>query len=235
MCKVTPTHSIEEAVTAGATSFLITQSGFIDPSVRVSAYPKRNIVCISSPEEGRKEDEDMSKRFRFRRIKASLLDEVIDSAVSLLPSQTILLTGCSGKKQEGATCEAQDLYKSTRISFCKRIAGEKNVPLFILSAKYGLISGDRQISDYDKIMTEERAKELIDEVTQQLRLSNIKSIVFFCAGVNKHYRELMSMACSTMGVDLTLIGSGCMAGAKELPMLIDEMKDKVVFSEGRLF
>jgi signal recognition particle subunit SEC65 len=45
----------------------------------------------------------------------------------------------------------------------------RNVDVFILSAKYGLIDGDKKIGIYDQVMTLSRAKELKEDVERQIR------------------------------------------------------------------
>jgi hypothetical protein len=207
-------------------SYCLIHQDYIEPLAIAFAYPLANRIEIRITESARKHTENPQKFFKTRRLAESVTDELRTRALTHIESQTVLVTGCSAKKIDNSTTAAGELYKSTRISFAKRIAQEKALPLYILSAKYGLINQNDIISTYDQKMDEARVNELIPQVVKQLQYDKIQSLVFFAAGVNASYKHLLSEACSEANVNFKQIGSGCMQGAKELPMLLDSVSNQ---------
>lgn len=233
-------HTLVVCSNRSQVSFVVTQNGFIDAALVLAVtkgretFPSREGRWAFDRKEekmGRKLDERSDKLFKMRRIPVAVLDEVYALADSTLASfsekdvKTVLVTGCSKKKASGSTCEAVKLYQSTRITFASRLAQKKGIPLFIVSAKYGLVGSDEVISDYDEIMSPEKAEHLIPTAIKQIQTAGIDKMVFFSAGVNKHYKTLLEKACHACGVTLEIIGTGCMGGAKELPFVIDDLKN----------
>ena len=60
-----------------------------------------------------------------------------------------IITNCSKKKLSGKA-KAKDLYQGQFFSLIKHIAEQNSMDLFILSAKYGLISAEKEIESYDQ-------------------------------------------------------------------------------------
>lgn len=80
----------------------------------------------------------------------------------------MLILPCSKQKKQVSTAPALELYDGPFYRVLR-----KNMPLnldvFILSAKYGLISSNKIISNYDQMMTLERAHELEDDISIELK------------------------------------------------------------------
>ena len=123
-------------------------------------------------------------------------------------------TSC-GSEKIADNAPARKIYGSSRIAFASDEAEEINVPFFILSAGYGLISGDEEIDRYEQIMDAERAKELHWTVVQQLKESGLTHFIFFKAGVNASYASCMRKACATAGIYYEEYGDKTMQGAQD--------------------
>lgn len=87
---------------------------------------------------------------------------------------TLLVQSCSKSKiSTTEPVQAIDLYSGYFYKIIKksRRTGEfaEDIDISILSAKHGLISPDEPIMEYDQRMSKERAEELADEVTEELR------------------------------------------------------------------
>jgi len=214
-------YFIKTSVTNMSTSYCMMSEAYVDPIVIATAHPKRNRIEVYICETARKHGEKPDKLFNVRKPSRAVIEDLEERAIAHLNQQTVIVTGCSAKKLPNAIVPAEDLYRSSRISFCKRVAEEKALPLYIMSAEYGLVRSSDILASYDRIMDERRARELVDEVVRQLRHDRITSVVFFSAGVNRHYRQLLEAACVRLDIEFRAIGTGCMQGAKELPALLD--------------
>lgn len=62
----------------------------------------------------------------------------------------VLILACSSKKADVERCAAGDLYKGEIFKKGQSIAIEHAVPYWILSAKYGIITPDQIIDNYDE-------------------------------------------------------------------------------------
>jgi len=80
----------------------------------------------------------------------------------------LLILSCSKKKKRIFNTYAINLYDGPFYRMVRKNRLE-NLDILILSAKYGLIKYDKEISYYDQIMTIERAKELVDDVYVKLK------------------------------------------------------------------
>lgn len=85
----------------------------------------------------------------------------------------LLLISCSGtKKQTPGALPALERYDGTTYKVIKKAKREgywpEDTDIFIISAKYGLISEYTAIEDYDQKMTPARALELQSEVSRAL-------------------------------------------------------------------
>lgn len=81
----------------------------------------------------------------------------------------LLILPCSKVKKPLTEVQAIELYDGPFYKVLKKNYPD-NLDVFILSAKYGLISSDEIISYYDQIMTLNRAEELGCEI--KVRLEN---------------------------------------------------------------
>ena len=87
----------------------------------------------------------------------------------------LLVIPCSKRKisSKDETIPAIDLYNGPFYQTIKKTFRQNgmldNLDILILSAKYGLIPSNKMISNYDQIMTIERAKELKNHVTMEFK------------------------------------------------------------------
>lgn len=133
-----------------------------------------------------------------------------------------LVTSC-GAKKESTSQPAGKLYKSSRIRHLYKRSKELGIPFYILSAKYGLTNADEVIEPYDKIMTPERAAELLPQVKEIIKRFDL--IVFYKGGARKEYRELIEKACDETGTRLISFGYGNMGDIGKLDMILEEVKN----------
>jgi len=129
-----------------------------------------------------------------------------------------LITSC-GKKKENKPEKAGLLYKSSRIRYLYKKSKELNIPLYILSAKYGLIHSDKIIEPYDQIMTKERIKELLPQVKEVIKNFNI--VIFYRGGARKEYVELIEEASKKANVTLITFGYGNMGDVHKLENILE--------------
>jgi hypothetical protein len=86
-----------------------------------------------------------------------------------------LVLSCSQAKQgEAPLLPALERYDGPAFRVVRRFLREapselQNVDVFILSAEYGMIAADQQISDYDRRMTHDRALELREQICSTIR------------------------------------------------------------------
>ena len=79
----------------------------------------------------------------------------------------LLILPCSKMKKELYGVRAIELYNGPYYKVLRKNF-QKELDVFILSAKYGLINSDEIISYYDQIMTVNRAEELNCEIKARL-------------------------------------------------------------------
>jgi hypothetical protein len=116
--------------------------------------------------------------------------------------KVLLATACGAKKNKGKM-PAIDLYKSSRI---KAVYNRRDGAEFaVLSAKYGLISPDSIIKDYEQILDSKGMEKLIPQVIEFIKKYDL--IVFFKGGSRGEYRELLKKATEATNKPLILIGN----------------------------
>lgn len=86
----------------------------------------------------------------------------------------LLIIGCSKRKRRVSDCaRAIEIYDGpffrTIIKLKKEGKFPKNIDIFIISAKYGMLGENDLISFYDVRMTKSRAKEIRREIIKKLR------------------------------------------------------------------
>ena len=129
-----------------------------------------------------------------------------------------LVTAC-GVKKENTPQPAGRLYKSSRIRHLYKKSKELGLPFYILSAKYGLINADTIIEPYDRIMTPERAAELLPQVKETIKSFDL--VIFYKGGARKEYRELIESACEETGTRLISFGYGNMGYIGKLDKILE--------------
>ena len=137
----------------------------------------------------------------------------------------ILVTACGAKKENGQM-PAWKLYKSARIRHLKKVAEAHGVPLFILSARHGLISSDAVIDPYDEVMTEERFEILKPVVISQLRKlkrKGLRRILFYRGGARKLYLDLLMASALKLSLNVIYYGSGNMRDIGLTPYLLERL------------
>ena len=88
--------------------------------------------------------------------------------------KNLLLISCSQKKREDEkllpAIERYDglVYRCLRKMIRDEIYPEDDIGCLIISAKYGLITAQACIENYDQCMTPERAKELREQIQSQM-------------------------------------------------------------------
>jgi len=101
----------------------------------------------------------------------------------------IAFIGCS-KRKKISPCQAKDLYQGElfkkSLRYCQQ---EKFDKIYILSAKYGLVSLSDIIQPYEKTLntfTEDEKKNWSNKVKQQILEKNISGEFWFFCGSNYH-------------------------------------------------
>ncbi len=101
----------------------------------------------------------------------------------------LLILGCSSRKRmDTFPLPAIQRYDGPTFRVVRRFQRESattKTDVYILSARYGLISGSEAIPYYDQRMTQQRARELKPVVTGELNnllLTNMPQEVYVCAG-----------------------------------------------------
>lgn len=125
--------------------------------------------------------------------------------------KTIVLITCVKKKLD-RKCRAENLYVSP--FFKKSLAYAKSLnpdKIFILSAKYGLLSLSKEVSTYDLTLNNFKTKELKDwaegTLKQLQRVSDIdKDKFIFLAGVK--YRKYLLPRIKNYKIPLKGLGIG---------------------------
>ena len=134
-----------------------------------------------------------------------------------------LVTAC-GNKKEKTPQEAGKLYRSARIRHLYRRSKELNIPLFIISAKYGLVSADEIIEPYNAVMTDEKCKELKEKMLSKLRDFDI--IIYYRGGARKTYLDCISEVAKELEKELIVFGYGNMGDIGKLTNILDFIRRK---------
>jgi hypothetical protein len=95
----------------------------------------------------------------------------------------IICTACSKHKRDDAELLPAKLrYLGSHIILGEEQAKEMGVPFFILSGKYGVISADEKIPNYDYYLVPEKVDEVADLIAAQLREHKVTEIIFYAEG-----------------------------------------------------
>jgi len=125
----------------------------------------------------------------------------------------VLITAC-GNKKEDEPKEAGKLYKSPRIRHLYKRSKELNIPFYILSAKYGLISGDEIIGPYNEIMDKDKCKILEKQISQILK--NFDVIIYYKGGARKEYYNCLEKLSKKLNKRCISFGYGNMGDIGKL-------------------
>ena len=82
-------------------------------------------------------------------------------------NKKLLIIPCSKTKKKLTNISAIELYDGPFFRMLRKYNSQK-FDIMVLSAKYGIINGNRKISFYDQKMTSERAKELSSKINVDL-------------------------------------------------------------------
>lgn len=92
----------------------------------------------------------------------------------------IVCTICSKKKDEDEKLMPARLrYSAPHIQLTDKTATEAGLPFFILSGKYGLIEGEKEIPYYDYYLEEKAVDDLVKILIQQINDYGITEIDFY--------------------------------------------------------
>lgn len=133
----------------------------------------------------------------------------------------LIVTACGGK-QEAFPCPAYRLYKSARIKAVYKRRGDCD--FYILSGKYGLLEHDKVIGPYGDIMTSEKAQQFLPQVIGKVK--NYDLIIYFRAGARTAYLDCIKTACKRAGKTLIITGFAHMGGIKNIPKIINLIKER---------
>jgi len=133
-----------------------------------------------------------------------------------------VVTACGGKKEESKR-KAGLLYKSARIRHLYRKTRELGVPFFILSAKYGLISGDEEVEPYEAVMTSEKCGELLPSILERLRDFDV--IVYYRGGARSDYYDCIRKGAELLKKELVSFGYGNMGDIGRLEEIVKSLRD----------
>jgi len=131
----------------------------------------------------------------------------------------VLITAC-GSKKEAKAMKAGKLYKSSRIRHLYTKSKELNIPIYILSAKYGLVSGDEIIEPYDEIMDENKCTKLRAQIAQILKDFDI--IIYYKGGARKAYHQCLEKVAKKLNKQFLSFGYGNMGDIRKLEDIVNE-------------
>ncbi len=134
-----------------------------------------------------------------------------------------LVTACGGKKEKTKR-KAGLLYKSARIRHLYKRSKELNIPMFILSAKYGLISADDEIEPYEAVMTDEKCRELLPTLLEKLKDFDV--VIYFRGGARREYYNCVEEAVNSLEKELIVFGYGNMGDIGKLSEIVKEVKSR---------
>ena len=134
----------------------------------------------------------------------------------------VLITACGNKKENKPT-EAGRLYKSSRVRHLYKRSKELNIPFYILSAKYGLVSGDEIIQPYNQIMDKKQCESLKNKIEDILE--NFDIIIYYKGGARKEYYNCLENIAKKLNKKFISFGYGNMGDIGKLEDIIRGISD----------
>ncbi|MCK9995028.1 MAG: hypothetical protein KAH56_01975, partial [Candidatus Krumholzibacteria bacterium] len=123
----------------------------------------------------------------------------------------LVVTYCSREKDPSAgLLPAVDRYLSSRIRVSFEAASQLGTGFRILSGLYGLLDADREIPEYDHLLTDDQVPGHALKIEQQLRESAVGRVVFVTRTLaadpgTSAYRKAMRRACEGAGVGFEIL------------------------------
>ncbi|HEV7121584.1 MAG TPA: hypothetical protein VGN56_02005 [Candidatus Paceibacterota bacterium] len=110
------------------------------------------------------------------------------------------------KRRDAALLPAQDRYAGEHVKKAGAIADSSKFPFYILSGKYGIISADTEIPDYDYYLEQEHVAALTKIVGSQLMEAGITELDFYIEDKASWapYIAAMQEAAASTGVALNV-------------------------------
>ncbi|MBA2840918.1 hypothetical protein HNP87_001450 [Methanococcus maripaludis] len=136
----------------------------------------------------------------------------------------VIITACGNSKEE-VSKKAGNLYKSSRIRHLYNRSKELGVPLYILSAKYGLVNSEEIIEPYDEVMTKEKALELKSSVKETLE--EFEYAILYEGGARIEYRDLIYDIAEELGLKLIKFGYKNMGDIGKLDGILTGVYDAI--------
>lgn len=131
----------------------------------------------------------------------------------------VLITACGNKKEDKPTIAGR-LYKSSRIRHLYKRSKELRLDFYILSAKYGLVKGDKVIEPYNKVMDKAQCEKLKKQMKSILR--NFDIVIYYKGGARKEYLECLAAVVKELNKKFISFGYGNMGDIKKLEDIINE-------------
>lgn len=124
------------------------------------------------------------------------MQEITDLSGFKKGENLLILTGCSKNKlNTDIEIPADELYTGTLFRFVKRYADSINADLYIISAKYGLISRKTLIKTYDKVLkTNSDADNLRPEIENKLSVLHQRYDKILVIAGDKYRRTLKGIS-----------------------------------------
>lgn len=125
-----------------------------------------------------------------------------------------VVTYCSREKDPSAgLLPAVDRYLSSRIQVSLEASSRLGTGFRILSGLFGLLAEDREIPEYDHILTGDQVPRHAGKIEQQLREFGVERVIFITRTLAADpgtgpYREAMSRACDAADVDYQILEIG---------------------------
>ena len=122
-------------------------------------------------------------------------------------SKTIAIIGCSKLKLKGST-KAKDLYQGQLFKKARKYCENRQLPYYILSARYGILDPESHIDYYDttiKDLTKLQLTELVGRVRIALSKLEVSEVVLL-AGEN--YYKVIEEAAPELTITRPMQGLG---------------------------
>lgn len=119
----------------------------------------------------------------------------------------IISTICSKRKREElGLLPAEERYTGEHLVETREIAKKENLPFYILSGKYGLISNGKMIPYYDYYLEDKAVGALIKKVVNQMLKEKISEIDFYIENKDswKPYIKVIKSASEQAQIKLNL-------------------------------